>query len=60
MGLEGAGRLAVGAPADLVIFEGRAWSEVLSRPESGRTVLRGGRPIDRRLPSYAELDFLFA
>lgn len=60
MGLEGAGRLAAGAPADLVIFEGRAWSEVLSRPESGRTVLRGGRPIDRRLPSYAELDFLFA
>ncbi len=60
MGLGPAGRLAVGAPADLVIFEGRSWSEVLSRPESGRTVLRAGRPIDRRLPSYAELDFLFA
>jgi len=60
MGLAPAGRLAVGAPADLVIFEGRSWSEVLSRPESGRTVLRAGRPIDRRLPSYAELDFLFA
>ena len=60
MGLAPAGRLAVGAPADLVIFEGRNWSEVLSRPENGRTVLRAGRPIDRRLPSYAELDFLFA
>jgi len=60
MGLASSGRLVVGAPADLVIFEGRNWSEVLSRPESGRTVLRAGRPIDRRLPSYAELDFLFA
>jgi cytosine deaminase len=60
MGLTSSGRLVVGAPADLVIFEGRNWSEVLSRPESGRTVLRAGRPIDRQLPSYAELDFLFA
>ncbi|MCX8101446.1 MAG: cytosine deaminase [Geminicoccaceae bacterium] len=60
MGLAEAGRIRPGAPADLVIFEGRTWSEVLARPESGRTVLRAGRPIDRRLPSYAELDFLFA
>lgn len=56
MGLERAGRIAPGGPADLVIFEGRRWSEVLARPESGRIVLRSGRPIDRRLPAYAELD----
>jgi cytosine deaminase len=56
MGLAEAGRLAPGGPADLVIFEGRRWSEVLSRPESGRTVLRAGRPIDRTLPDYTELD----
>ncbi len=56
MGLERAGRIAPGCPADLVIFEGRRWSEVLARPESGRVVLRSGRPIDRRLPAYAELD----
>ncbi len=47
------------APAygdDLVIFRGRDWSEVLSRPESGRIVIRRGRVIDRTLPDYAELD----
>ncbi len=56
MGLAEAGRIVPGGPADLVIFEGRRWSEVLSRPESRRVVLRGGRPIDRTLPAYAELD----
>lgn len=60
MGLEGRGRLAAGAPADLVLFEGRNWSEVLPRPEAGRIVLRQGRPIDAVLPAYAELDPLFA
>lgn len=58
MGLEGRGRIAAGVPADLVLFEGRAWSEVLSRPEAGRIVLRAGRPIDATLPAYAELDAL--
>ena len=50
--------LAVGAPADLVIFRARNWSELLSRPQSDRIVLRGGRAIDRTLPDYAELDDL--
>jgi cytosine deaminase len=58
MGLAEAGRLAPGGPADLVIFEGRRWSEVLSRPEARRVVLRAGRPIDRTLPDYTELDGL--
>jgi cytosine deaminase len=60
MGLAGRGRLRAGAPADLVILEGRSWSEALSRPESRRTVLRGGKPIDSTPPAYAELDHLFA
>jgi cytosine/creatinine deaminase len=50
--------LAVGAPADLVIFKGRDWSEVLSRPQSDRIVLRDGVQIDTTLPDYAELDHL--
>ena len=58
MGLPEAGRLRPGAPADLVLFEGRAWTEVLARPESRRIVLRAGRPIDTALPAYAELDHL--
>ncbi len=50
--------LAPGAPADLVIFRARTWTELFSRPQSDRTVLRAGRPIDRSLPDYAELDDL--
>lgn len=60
IGLPERGRVRVGAPADLVILEGRSWSEALSRPESRRTVLRAGRPIDATPPAYAELDHLFA
>lgn len=58
MSLEGRGQLSIGMAADLVLFQGRSWSELLSRPESHRTVLRSGRPIDRTLPNYYELDDL--
>ncbi len=50
--------LMPGAPADLVIFRARSWTELFSRPQSDRTVLRGGAAIDRSLPDYAELDDL--
>ncbi len=52
--------LAPGAPADLVITRARNWSELFSRPQADRIVLRGGRQIDRTLPDYGELDDLFA
>jgi cytosine deaminase len=50
--------LSEGAPADLVIFRARTWTELFSRPQSDRIVLRQGRQIDRTLPDYAELDDL--
>ena len=50
--------LAAGGPADLVVFRGRSWTELLSRPESDRIVVRDGRAIARELPDYAELDDL--
>lgn len=50
------GRIAVGTPADLVLFSARRWSEFLSRPQSDRVVLRRGKVIDRSLPDYRELD----
>jgi cytosine/creatinine deaminase len=50
--------LAPGAPADLVIFRARSWTEFFARPQSDRTVLRAGRVIDTTLPDYAELDDL--
>ena len=58
MGIAGAGRIGPGLPADLVLFEGRAWSELLSRPQANRVVLRNGRAIERRLPDYRDLDDL--
>ena len=58
MGLSGAGRIGPGLPADLVLFEGRMWSELLSRPQANRVVLRNGRAIERTLPDYRELDDL--
>ena len=48
--------LAPGAPADLVITRARSFNELFSRPQSDRIVIRAGRPIDRTLPDYAELD----
>ncbi|MCW1841013.1 cytosine deaminase [Prosthecomicrobium hirschii] len=52
------GVIAEGAPADLVLFRARSWTEFLSRPQADRTVLRRGRAIDRTLPDYRELDDL--
>ncbi|MEJ8573929.1 cytosine deaminase [Microbaculum marinum] len=53
------GVLRAGSPADLVLFRGRSWTELLARPQSDRTVLRNGRPIDTTAPDYRELDDLF-
>jgi cytosine deaminase len=58
MGLAQRGQLRVGAPADLLLFNARGYSELLSRPQSDRIVLRGGQPIDTTLPDYRELDHL--
>lgn len=57
MGID-AGTLRIGGPADFVLFRGRSWSELLSRPEAGRIVVRDGRPVDATLPDYDELDEL--
>lgn len=58
MGLSDRCSLKVGAPADLVVFEGRRWSELLARPEANRTVIRHGQPISDRPPAFSELDDL--
>jgi cytosine/creatinine deaminase len=58
MGLAGHGRIGGGLPANLVLFKARNWTELLSRPQSDRIVIRNGRIIDRVLPDYRELDVL--
>jgi cytosine deaminase len=60
MGLGSRGQLRSGAPADLVLFNARSYSELLSRPQSDRLVLRAGKAIDTTLPDYRELDHLMA
>lgn len=47
-----------GAPADLVLFRARTWTELNARPQMDRIVLRSGRAIDTTLPDYRELDDL--
>ena len=56
MGLADAGRIGAGRPADLILFEGRTWSELLSRPQANRVVVRNGRAVERHVPDYRELD----
>ena len=58
MGLADRGAIRIDGPADLVVFRARTWTELLSRPQSDRTVLRAGLPIDTTLPDYSELDSL--
>ncbi|MFK0687496.1 cytosine deaminase [Mesorhizobium sp. IMUNJ 23033] len=58
MRLDGFGTLAAGGAADFIVFKGRSWTELLSRPESDRIVVRDGRAIEGKLPDYAELDEL--
>jgi cytosine deaminase len=52
------GELKAGASADLVMFKGRNWTELMSRPQSDRIVIRAGKAIDTTLPDYRELDDL--
>jgi cytosine deaminase len=55
-----AGVLRVGGAADIVLFAARSYSELFSRPQADRIVLRAGRSIDTTPPPYRELDHLFA
>jgi cytosine/creatinine deaminase len=58
MGLPTLGQIGVGLPANLVILKARRYSELLSRNQSDRLVIRNGQVIDGTLPDYAELDDL--
>lgn len=59
MGLPDRDMLAPGAPADLVLFRARSWTELFARPQTDRTVIRSGAIIDATLPDHRELDDLW-
>ncbi len=50
------GRIAVGAPADLVLFRARSMNELLARPQADRVILRDGKVLRAPLPDFRELD----
>ena len=50
--------LAAGGAADFVLFSARDYSELLSRPQGDRVVVRAGAAIDTTPPPYRELDVL--
>ena len=53
MGQQGVGTLAVGGPADFVLFRGRRYSELLARPQFDRV-----RRRRRRVPIMSCLHYL--
>ncbi len=55
-----AARSRSGVLADLIVLKARDYSEMLSRSQFDRAVLRAGRPIDTSLPDYRLLDDLVA
>ena len=57
-GLNNVGKIAAGYSADLIVFTARYFSELLSRSQHDRTIIRNGKQIDARLPDYSELDDL--
>ncbi len=58
MGMTARGRIGVALPADLVLFRARNWTELLSRPQTDRIVVRTGKRLTTALPDYRELDHL--
>jgi cytosine deaminase len=52
------GVIGRGRSADLIVLRARDYGEMLSRFQSERVVIRGGKAIDTTLPDYRELDDL--
>jgi cytosine deaminase len=53
--LDGHGRVAVGGPARLIVFNARSVNEIVSRPQSDRVVIDRGLRVAAKVPDYAEL-----
>ncbi|TDH61338.1 cytosine deaminase [Dankookia rubra] len=56
MGLQDKGWLKPGTAADLLLFRARGMTELLSRPQADRVVLRNGKVLDAEPPDYRDLD----
>ncbi|MBL1208615.1 cytosine deaminase [Geminocystis sp. GBBB08] len=56
MKLPDLGQIRVNSPANLVVFKARYFSELFSRNQSDRLIIRDGKIIKNQLPNYQELD----
>ena len=56
MRLERHGTLTPKAKADFIITGARNFTELFSRPQSDRSIVRNGRPIAAKVPNYRQLD----
>lgn len=45
-----------GGRADFVLMQARSWTELFSRPQSDRIVMRDGKVLKTNLPDYRNLD----
>jgi cytosine deaminase len=50
--------LRVGGPADMILTQAREFTELLSRPQSDRVVIRAGVAPSAATPAYSDLDGL--
>jgi cytosine/creatinine deaminase len=53
--IEGHGRLAVGAPARLIVFNARTINEIVCRPQTDRVIIERGARLFAAMPEYSEL-----
>ncbi|HUC49872.1 MAG TPA: cytosine deaminase [Xanthobacteraceae bacterium] len=54
-GLSGHGRIALGVPARLIVFNARTINEIVSRPHSDRVIIMDGERLRAKMPDYSEL-----
>jgi cytosine deaminase len=50
------GRIAVGLPAHLILFQARSLNAILSRDQADRIVLNHGKRVTDPLPQHHELE----
>ena len=52
IGVHDGGYIYAGARANFILFNAKSYQALLTRPQSDRIVIRNGRPIDTRPPSF--------
>jgi cytosine deaminase len=54
--LQGHGKIAVGGPARLIVFNAHTINQIVSRPQSDRIIIDRGARVTAKIPDYDELE----